>query len=84
MALSVFERICLSLHRPPLLQKAPFKLQSVSGHPLDVRGITQVRIKNAASIQVYVVADLGHQCILGIDSLMKGKAQLDVYQQEMK
>ncbi len=72
----VYDCVLQSMHRQGLLaMTAP--LQSVSGHDLKVKGITQVKIDNAGPIAVHVVENMPHDLLIGTDMLKKGSCVID-------
>ena len=74
----MFNDIAMKTHRPLLIRRAPCALQSVTGHTLPVKGLAQIKVDGAGIIEVYIVDKLAHEMILGVDSLHRGKAILNL------
>ena len=55
-------------HLRTVLQKGPC-LQTLSGHKLDILGITEVPVAQVGNITVHIVHNMRHELILGTDSL---------------
>jgi len=73
---NVFDKLCRSTGRSRLLQPANF-VYSVSGQRLDVLGSTQIKVDNAAQLDVLIVNGITYEMILGHDVLNKGHGVID-------
>ena len=74
----IFDRICQSSHRIPTVRPSNVALQSVTGHPLQVLGTTQVMLEGSIPLSVTIVDKLPQEMILGSDELVRGAGRLDL------
>jgi len=79
----IYDKVVLALKKPRLLQKAS-DLCTITGSSLTVLGVTQVKIDQAAPVTFYIVDNILHQSVIGIDALRKGKGVVDLPQRQLK
>ena len=79
----IFLKICNNTERIPLLKQTSTRLQSVTGEKLVILGETEVQVDQAGPIKLLVVEDMQDPMILGIDSLLLGKANLNLHHNTM-
>ena len=77
LAAKIFFKLVNTQRRTPILSPSDLGLQSVTGHRLLVLGKTQIHIKKAGCLDVYIVDGLHNDLILGIDSISKGQGHID-------
>ena len=74
----IYKQVCTDAKRPEWLSTAT-PLYSVSGGNLKVVGKTDFKFDNCKPQEIFIVKDIIHECILGIDFLSKAKAELLLY-----
>ena len=79
----IFLKICNNTERIPLLKQTSTRLQSVTGEKLVILGETEVQVDQAGPIKLLVVEEMQDPMILGIDSLLLGKANFNLHHNTM-
>ena len=75
--------ICSKTDRVPLLKSSFTSLQSVTGQKLTVLGETEINIDHIGPVQVIVITHMSNDMIVGMDTLMKGQASLNLHHNNM-
>ena len=82
LRLDIFRKIADLAHRQRILADAP-ALQGVSGTALDVRGVTEIKIKGVAQpIRVTILGDV--PCKMGEGALQNGKGIIDFHRNVLR
>jgi hypothetical protein len=78
---SALKTICPN--RVLLLKPYTDTVKAVNGTPIEVLGTIEISFDNIKSLHCLVVPDFRHEFIVGIDSLKKGNAEIDITNESM-